>query len=118
MTIPHLKWKKWKLRHWFSYKTIHLIRQKCCLYLHIKSSHSPSPSMMYKYRSLSNTVQGMTRWDTKTYTEEICQGFSKNPRKFWAWVNTSNGKRTPIPFIIDDCTRITDDTVKAEKFNR
>ena len=72
---------------------------------------------MYRYRSLSNTVQGMTRRDTKTYTEEICQGFLKNPRKLWALVNTSNGKHTPIPSIIDDGTRITDDTVTAEKFN-
>ena len=60
----------------------------------------------------------MTRQDTKTYTEEICQGFSKNPRKFWSWVNTSKGKHIPIPSIIDDGTRITDDTVKAEKFNQ
>ena len=59
----------------------------------------------------------MTRQDTKTYTEKICQGFLKNPRKFWSWVNTSKGKRIPIPSIIDDDRRITDHTVKAEKFN-
>ena len=88
---------KAKLKHWFSYETIHLIRQKRRLYLHIKSS--PSPSLFRKYRSLSDTVCSMTRRDTRTYTERICQDFTTNPRKFWAWVNSSKGRRTPIPPI-------------------
>jgi len=116
MTIPRLKWRKWKLKHWFSYETIHLIRQKRHLYLRIKSS-LPSPSLLHKYRSLSNIVRGMTRRDTQTYTERICQGFSKNPRKFWAWVNTSKGRRTPIPSITVDGSQIIDDTAKANNFN-
>ena len=65
---------------------------------------------------MSNIVCGMTRRDTKTYTEKVCQSFSKNLRKLWAWVNTSKGKCTPIPSITDDGTRITDDAVKADKF--
>ena len=59
----------------------------------------------------------MTRRDTKTYRERICQGFSKNPKKFWAWVNTLKCKRTPIPSIIVDESQITDDAVKADKLN-
>ena len=82
MTIPSLRWKKRKLKHWFSYETIHLIRQKRRLYLRMKSFSSPPTSLMRKYRSLSNIVRGMTRRDTKIYTERICQDFSKNPRKF------------------------------------
>ena len=34
-----------------------------------------------------------------------------------AWVNTSKGKRTPIPSITDDGRGIADDTLKADKFN-
>ena len=59
----------------------------------------------------------MTRRDTKIYTERICRDFSKNPRKFWAWVNSSKGRRTPIPSITADESRITDDAAKADKFN-
>ena len=114
MTIPSLRWKKRKLKHCFSYETIHLIRQKRRLYLRIKSFSSPPTSLMRKYRSLSDIVRGMTRRDTKTYTERIYRDFSKNP---WAWMNTSKGMRTPIPSITADESRITDDAAKADKFN-
>ena len=43
--------------------------------------------------------------------------FFEEPKKILVWVNTSKGKRTPIPSIKDDDTWITNDTVKAEKFN-
>ena len=72
---------------------------------------------MHKYCSLSNIVRGMIRRDTKSYTERICQDFLKNPRKFWAWVNALKGRRTPIPSIIVGDSRISDDAVKADKFN-
>ena len=72
---------------------------------------------MRKYRSLSDIVRGMTRRDTKIYTERICRDFSKNPKKFWAWVNTSKDRRTPIPSITADESRITDDAAKADKFS-
>ena len=91
-----------KLKHWFSYEIIHLIQQKRRLYLRIKSFYSPPTSLMRKYRSLSDIVRGMTRRDTKIYTERICRDFSKNPRKFWAWVNTLKGRCTPIPSITAD----------------
>ena len=57
---------------------------------------------MHKYRSLSDIVCGMTTQDTKTYTERICQDFS---RKFWACMgvmNTLKGRCTPIPSITVD----------------
>ena len=109
MTIPRFKWKKKKLNHWFSYETIHLIRQKRRLYSHIQSSAPPLPSLLRKYRSLSNIVCGMTRWDTKAYTKKLLR-FSKNPRKFWAWVNPSKGRHAPIPPVTVSGTQITDDT--------
>ena len=49
--------------------------------------------------------------------ERTCWDFSKNPRKFWAWVNTSKDRCTPIPSITADESRITDDAAKADKFN-
>ena len=68
-------------------------------YLRINSYSSPLTSLMHKYHSLSDIVHCMTGRDTKTYTERICRDFSKNPRKFWAWVNTLKGRHTPIPSI-------------------
>ena len=87
--IPRFKWRKRKLKHWFS---IHLIQQKRRLYSHIiQSSTPPLPSLLRKYRSLSNIVRGMTRQDTNL--KLIQKKLSKNPRKFWAWVNSSKGRR-------------------------
>ena len=92
-----------------------MIQQKQHLYLRSKSS--PSPFLFCKYHSLSDTVRGMTRRDTRTYTERICQDFTTNPRKFWAWVNSSKGRHTPIPPITVNGTQIFDDAIKAEEFN-
>lgn len=54
--VPRLKWRRNKLKHWFSYATIYLIRQKHCLYSRIKSSSSIPQSLLSKYRCVSNQL--------------------------------------------------------------
>ena len=50
MTFPNFKWKKRKLKHWFSYETIYLIQQKRQLYLHIQL---PTPPLHQCYESIT-----------------------------------------------------------------
>ena len=96
MSVPRVQWRRKKLKHWFSYQTIHLIRQKRRLYLRIKSYTTPSPVLLHKYRSISNKVRRLTRLDTKQYSEYICQQYFRNPKKFWSWINSSKGMHNPI----------------------
>ena len=117
VTVPRVRWRQKKLKHWFSYDTIHHIRQKRRLYLRIKSSSSPSALLLLKYRRISNLVRHMTRSDTKVYAEKICQHFHDNPRKFWNWINSSKGRRNPIPPLLDDNISVADDRAKANIFN-
>ena len=117
MTIPCVKWKKSKLKHWFSHETILSIRQKRRLYLHIKSLPSPSPSLLSKYHTLSNTVRRMTRRDTKL-TNKVFQDCYKNPKKFWAWLNSSKGRRAQIPPITVAGVQLTETVAKAKEFNQ
>ena len=42
-------------------QTIHLIRHKRRLYLHIKSCATPSSALLLKYKSISNKVRRLTR---------------------------------------------------------
>ena len=71
VTVPHVRWRCRKLKHWFSYNTIHQIRKKRQLYLHLKSSSSPSPQLLLKYRRVSNLVRHMTRSDTKLHANFV-----------------------------------------------
>ena len=59
----------------------------------------------------------MTRSDTKIYAEKICRHFHNNPRKFWNWINSSKGRRNPIPTLLDDDIPVVDDGAKADIFN-
>ena len=118
IAVPRLKWRRKKLKHWFSYDTVHLIRQKRRLYCKIKSMSSPSQYLLSKYKRVSNQVRNNTRMDTKQFTESLCKNYSKDTRKFWNWVNSSKGHHNPIPAITDHDTTITDDTKKAEVFNK
>ena len=117
VTVSCVWWRQKKLKPWFSYDTIHHIRQKCRLYLCIKSFSTPSASLLLRYRHASNLVQCMTRSDTKMYAEKICQHFHDNPRTFWNWINSSKGWRNPIPTLLDDDIPVVDDGAKADIFN-
>ena len=112
VTVPRVQWRQRKLKHWFSYDTIHHIRKKRQLYSRIKSSSSPSALPLLKYRRVSNLVRSMTRSDIKIHAEKICQHLHDNPRKFWSWIK---GRRNPIPPLFNDDTPVTDD--KANIFN-
>ena len=116
MSVPHVQWRRKKLKHWFSYQTIHLIRQKRRLYLHIKSYTTPSSVLLPKYRSITNKVRCLTRLDTKQYSEHICQQSFRNPKKFWSWINSSKGICNPIPTLIHDGVSVVDDSGKAGIF--
>ena len=118
VSIPRVQWRRKKLKHWFSYQTIHLIRQKRQLYLRIKSFTNPSSVLLLKYRSVSNRVRRLTRLDTTQYTEHICQQYFGNPKKFWSWVNSSKGKCNPIPTLTHNGELVIDDADKANLFNR
>ena len=118
ISIPRLKWKKSKLKHWFSQETIHSVRRKRRLYLRIKSLPNPSPSLLSKYRTLSNKVRSMTRRDTKLYADRVCQDCYKNPKRFWAWLNSSKNSRTQIPPITVAGEQLTDTRTKANEFNQ
>jgi len=95
-----------------------LIRQKQRLYVHIKSLSAPSPVLLCKCRSLSNTVHWLTRLDTKWYTERICHQYHGNPKKFWNWINSSKTKCQPIPILMQNGETIKNDQDKANVFNR
>ena len=117
VTVPRVQWRQRKLKHWFSYDTIHHICKKRQLYSCINSSSSPSALLLLKYRHVSNLVRNMTRSDTKKHAEKICQHLHDNPRKFWSWINSSKGRRNPIPPLFNDDTPVTDDKAKANIFN-
>ena len=63
--VPRLQWRRKKLKHWFSYQTIHLICKKRRLYLRMKSFVTPSSVLLLKYKRISNQVRRLTRLDTK-----------------------------------------------------
>ena len=69
IAVPRQKWRRKKLKHWFCYDTIHLIREKLHLFLNIKSS---SPSLISKYKHVSNLVRSKTRMDIKAFSESLC----------------------------------------------
>ena len=105
-----------KMKYWFSDTTISLIHKKRQLYLLKK--RTPSPVIAARYRKISNVVRHLTRYDTKHHVYNICDNYSKNPKKFWSWVNRSKGYRKPIPSLVCDDTVISDDADKASCFNR
>ena len=61
--VPKLRWKQKKLKHWFSYGTIHLIRKKRHLYLQLKKQFSVT--LLSEYKKLRNKVRYLTRMDTR-----------------------------------------------------
>ena len=53
--IPKVKWKKFKVKHWFTDETIHLIKMKQRLYNHMVTNPS-SYVIKSRYKQLSNLV--------------------------------------------------------------
>ena len=98
--IPKLRWRQNKLKHWFSYDTIYLIREKHCMKL--KKKHSAK--LLSEHKQLRNKVRYITRMDTRTYSESLSKHYFFNPRKFWSRINLYKCRRHPIaiPPVIDD----------------
>ena len=77
------------MKYWFSETTISFIHKKRQQYLLMK--RAPSPVAAAKYRKISNIVRHLTRYDTKHHVLNIYHDYSKNPKKFWSYLNQSKG---------------------------
>ena len=114
--IPRIKWKRRKMKHWFSDDTLRLIHQKRRVYRSLM--RSPNQFLQSKYSQLSNLVRASTRLDTQTYAQTISQSYFNSPKIFWSFVNRSRACRSPLPAIAVDGNLIHDDLVKADTFNK
>ena len=83
----------------------------------LKRSKPDSTAIASKYRKISNIVRCLTRHDTKHHAANICSDYTKNPKRFWSWVNASKGYRDPIPTLNYNGSVISDDDAKATCFN-
>ena len=111
--VPLVRWKRRKMKHW----SISFIHKKRQLYL-LKKKKPNSTVAAAKYRRISNIVRHLTRHDTREHAIKICSfDYTKNPNKFWSWVNASKAYREPIPTLNYEGSVISDDTAKASCFN-
>ena len=89
--VPQVRWKRSKMKHWFSDSTISFIHKKRQLYL-LKKKKPVSIAAAAKHRKISNIVHYLTRHDTKLHAQKICSSdYTENPKKFWSWINASKG---------------------------
>ena len=114
--IPKVRWKKSKVKHWFTDETIHLIKMKCRLYNRMVKNPS-SDFIKSKYKQLSNLVQSRTRQDTESHVSSLSSQYSDSPKPFLRWLNSSKGGRSPIPTLLHNNAKVTEDSQKAEAFN-
>ena len=114
--VPTVNWKRKKMKYWFSETTISFIHKKRQQYLLMR--RAPSSVAAAKYRKISNIVRHLTRYDTKHHVLNIYHDYSKNPKKFWSYLNQSKGYRNPIPSLVTDDSLISDDAKKASCFNK
>ena len=113
--VPTSKWKRTKLKHWFSEETLHLIRVKRRLYRKMK--HSNSDVVKSKYKAVNNLVRSKTRQDTADYISSLSNSYSVSAKKFWNFVNSVKGCRQPPPPLNCSGKLISDDLEKATIFN-
>ena len=114
--IPKIRWKRSKMKYWFSYDTIHLIRLKRRLYTQMIKSPT-SDVIRSRYKHISNLVRSRTRKDTEDYISTLSKGYFVSPKPFWRWLNSFKGRHAPIPPLLHHDNYVTDDTPKAEAFN-
>ena len=114
-TIPKVKWKSRKLKHWFSPSTINLIHKKSKLYKAMLKH--PTAANKLKYRTISNLVRTMTICETKKRAIDLSQS-SPTIKKFWSWVNSVKHHCTSLPPLHSENTIITDDCAKADMFQQ
>ena len=92
--------------------TISLIHRKRKVYHAMK--HLGSPSIIAKYKHLSNLVHFRTRADT---SERWLLFLPSNCKQMWRWINSVKGYRHPLPPLQGDYL-IVDDEAKATAFNQ
>ena len=114
--IPKVRWRRSRMKHWFSYETIHLIRLKHRLYNRMIKSPT-SDVIRSRYKRISNLVRSQTRKDTENYVSTLSKSYFDSPKIFWRWFNSFKGNRTPIPPLSHNDAFITEDSHKAEAFN-
>ena len=113
--IPKSSWCSRKSKYWFTKDTLYLIRKKRHIYLKLKRSSTPYLTNYYK--KLSNLVRTATRQDTGDYVESISNSSFTHPKRFWRWINSSKGYRSPIPPLYVKGSTVSDDSDKAEILN-
>ena len=113
--IPKSSWCSRKSKYWFTKDTLYLIRKKRRIYLKLK--RSPTPYLTNYYKKLSNLVRTATRQDTGEYVESISNSSFTHPKRFWRWINSSKGYRSPIPPLYVKGSTVSDDSDKAEILN-
>ena len=114
--IPKVHWRRSRMKHWFSYETIHLIRLKRRLYNQMIKSPN-SDVIRFRYRCISNLVRSKTRKDTEDYILTLSKSYFDSPKIFWRWLNSLKGRRTPIPPLLHGDSYVTEDSSKTEAFN-
>ena len=115
-TIPTVKWRQSKMKHWFSSETIHLIRVKRRIYRQMK--RCGTDLLKRKYKAISNLVRSQTRKDTAAHVSNLSSSYFVNSKKFWNFLNSVKGRRHPVPPLKHNDTLISDDYDKALIFNR
>ena len=69
-----LRWRRSRIKHWFSYENIHLIRLKHRLYK--KMIKSPNSDVIKtRYKCIRNLVSSKTRKDTEDYVSTLSNGY-------------------------------------------
>ena len=114
--IPKVRWRRSRMKHWFSYETINLIRLKHHLYNRMINSPT-SDVIRSRYKCISNLVRSQTRKDTENYVSTLSKSYFDSPKIFWRWLNSFKGSRSPIPPLLHHDSYVTEDSHKAEAFN-
>ena len=86
--IPKVKWTPRKIKHWFSSSTVNLMHKKRKLYPSM--CQHPTSTNKAQYRTISNLVRIMTRFETKKRATDFSQ--SSPIKKSWSWVNSESVK--------------------------
>ena len=87
--IPTFKWKRSKMKQWFTSATLHLIRVKRCVYRQMK--HFGSDLLKAKYKAISKLVCSQTRKDTSDHVTNLSKSYFANSKKFWNFLNSAVG---------------------------
>ena len=113
--IPKIRWRKSKVKHWFSHDTVHLIKMKHRL--HNCMIKSPE-GIKSRYKRISNLVRFKPRKDTELHVSSLSNKYFDSPKPFWRGSTLSKVRnRSRTPPLLQNNDTLTADTQKAETFN-